>query len=79
MIVTSKKCMWARRCGRVALSAMLAPMALSASAQDYPSKVVRMVVPFPAGGSTDVLARLISQKLNQIHGSLPRVRQTDIR
>jgi tripartite-type tricarboxylate transporter receptor subunit TctC len=31
-------------------------------AQAYPVKPVRLVVPFPAGGSTDVLARVISLK-----------------
>ena len=54
------------RCG-LAL-ALLAPMALTATAQNYPTKLVRIVVPFPAGGSTDVLARLVAQKLNQSHG-----------
>jgi tripartite-type tricarboxylate transporter receptor subunit TctC len=40
----------------------------SAAAQAYPTKAVRIIVPFPAGGPTDVLARLISPKLSQAWG-----------
>lgn len=48
----------------VALAAALAvaPVAL---AQNYPTKPVRLVVPFPAGGPTDLLARMVGQKLTE--------------
>ncbi len=36
-----------------------------AQAQGYPSRPVNVIVPFPAGGSTDWLARMLSQKLEQ--------------
>lgn len=38
------------------------------SAANYPSKPIRLVVPFPAGGSTDAVARLIAEKLSQKFG-----------
>src|SRR5512144_3090373 len=37
----------------------------SASALDYPTRPVRFVVGYPAGGSTDILARLVGQKLSE--------------
>ena len=40
----------------------------SADAQNYPSKAVRLIVPFPPGGSTDTLARALSMRLADVWG-----------
>ena len=40
----------------------------AAMAQEYPAKPVKMVVPFPPGGGTDILARIISDKLQSRWG-----------
>lgn len=53
---------------RSVLLAVLAALASPAAAQDYPSKVVRIVVPFSAGGSTDVLARMLAQRFSETFG-----------
>ena len=39
-----------------------------ALAQTYPAKPVRMVVPFPAGGTPDILGRILAQKLTATVG-----------
>jgi tripartite-type tricarboxylate transporter receptor subunit TctC len=39
-----------------------------AQAQSYPNRPIRMVVPFPAGGPTDAMARIISDRLGQALG-----------
>ncbi len=43
-------------------------LALGARAAAYPDKAVRVIVPFPAGGTTDVVARLTMQKLGELTG-----------
>ena len=43
----------------------LACCAAPASAQSWPTKPVRLVVPFPAGGSADTLARIIGHELQE--------------
>jgi tripartite-type tricarboxylate transporter receptor subunit TctC len=53
------------------LSGLLALTSLSAApaqAQTYPSRNIRVIVPFPAGGITDIGARLVSQKLAETLG-----------
>lgn len=54
----------------LACFAVLACAALTAVAQTtpYPQKAIRLVVPFPAGGPTDILARVIGQKLTDRMG-----------
>ena len=51
-----------------ALSAALALLAWPAAAQTWPAKPIKIVVPFPAGGTSDVLARLIGQKMAESWG-----------
>ena len=51
------------QCAR--LLAFLSVVAIPAFGQGYPQKPIRIVVPFPAGGTTDILARAIGQKLTE--------------
>jgi len=54
-----------------ALSVMLAVLTFAAAdarAQTYPTKPVRIIVPFPAGGAVDALARILSAKLQESMG-----------
>ena len=53
----------------LALCAAAIPFAPRAAAQAWPSKPITYVVPFPAGGTTDVLARIIGQKLGPALGT----------
>jgi tripartite-type tricarboxylate transporter receptor subunit TctC len=40
----------------------------AADAQAYPNRAVRIIVPFPAGGPTDILSRVVAQRLSEVWG-----------
>ncbi len=52
----------------LAVTAAQASAQAAADIQDYPNRTVRIVVPFPAGGPTDILSRVIAQRLSEVWG-----------
>jgi tripartite-type tricarboxylate transporter receptor subunit TctC len=54
---------------RVLIALAWLALAAPALAQHYPNRTVSVIVPYPAGGSVDVVARLVTQKLNESMGA----------
>jgi tripartite-type tricarboxylate transporter receptor subunit TctC len=50
----------------IGFSVLLLPA--MAAAQDFPSKPIRLIVPFPAGGPNDIIARVIGQRMSEMTG-----------
>ena len=53
---------------RIAVAAALSLAAIPAAAQTYPSRAVKLVVPYAAGGTGDIVARIISDRLASVLG-----------
>src|SRR3954468_24482717 len=45
----------------------LTSLALAVSAQEYPTKPIKLIVPFPPAGGTDIMARVVGQKLGDMN------------
>jgi tripartite-type tricarboxylate transporter receptor subunit TctC len=48
----------------IGLSVLLLPDL--AAVQDFPNKPIRLIVPFPAGGPNDIIARVIGQRMSEL-------------
>jgi tripartite-type tricarboxylate transporter receptor subunit TctC len=59
---------WAKRLNRLAISLSLLLACLNAGAQNFPSKPIRVVIPFVAGGSSDIVGRAIGSKFQEFLG-----------
>ena len=55
----------ARKVLIVAMALFFAPLSQQLAAQGYPSKPLRMVIAFPPGGSTDIVGRIVAQKMGE--------------
>ena len=52
--------------GRLLAGLMLALLPALAGAQDFPTKPIKLIVPFPAGGPNDIIARIVGQRISEL-------------
>src|SRR6202022_4686420 len=62
--ISSEACMRVLATLVTGLSVLLWPA--SVAAQDFPNKPIRLIVPFPAGGPNDIIARVIGQRMSEL-------------
>lgn len=56
------------RLAQLALTAALATVSFAAAAQAYPDKPIKILIPFPPGGGTDFVSRMVGTKLGELTG-----------
>jgi len=49
----------------IALAAAIAPAAAQSDAANFPNRAIRIIVPFPPGGPTDIIARFVGQRMSE--------------
>ena len=54
--------------GRFALACAMSAPAVALHAQSYPARPIRLIVPYPPGAGTDIIARTVGQKLGEVLG-----------
>lgn len=59
---------WRQLCSAGLLGLVTLALHPVAAAQSYPNKPIKMIVPFPAGGTTDIVARIVAQKMSESMG-----------
>ena len=67
-MTAKRKLLLAAACTAFALVSAVASAAQTATKDTFPTKPLRIVVPFPAGGTTDVVARLVAQRMAESMG-----------